>query len=78
MLLEHRFYGLSNPYPNLKTDSLRVHTIQQGIDDLVYFARNAVLPMPGGDDVTPDKVPWVLVGGSYSGEQRVADGTFQN
>jgi hypothetical protein len=23
--------------------------------------------MPGGDKVTPDVTPWVLVGGSYSG-----------
>lgn len=47
--------------------SLRVHTIQQAIDDLEYFAKNVNLPMPGGDSVTPDKAPWVLIGGSYSG-----------
>lgn len=23
--------------------------------------------MPGGDQVTPDKAPWILIGGSYSG-----------
>ncbi|PPQ68264.1 hypothetical protein CVT26_006180 [Gymnopilus dilepis] len=67
IVLEHRFYGLSNPYPNLNVSSLRLHTIQQAIDDLVYFAQNVNLPMPGGDSVTPDKAPWVLVGGSYSG-----------
>jgi len=26
-----------------------------------------VLPQPDGDKVTPDKAPWILVGGSYSG-----------
>lgn len=67
LLFEHRFYGLSNPYPDLTTKSLRVHTTQQAIDDLVYFARNVVLPIPSGGELTPDKVPWVLVGGSYSG-----------
>ncbi|KAF9480682.1 hypothetical protein BDN70DRAFT_856398 [Pholiota conissans] len=67
IVLEHRFYGLSNPYPDLSVKSLRVHTIQQAIDDLEYFARNVNLPMPGGDAVTPDKTPWVLVGGSYAG-----------
>ncbi|KAF8914245.1 serine carboxypeptidase S28-domain-containing protein [Gymnopilus junonius] len=67
IVLEHRFYGLSNPYPNLNVSSLKLHTIQQAIDDLVYFAQTVNLPMPGGDSVTPDKAPWVLVGGSYSG-----------
>lgn len=67
IVLEHRFYGLSNPYPNLDVSSLQYHTIPQAIEDLDYFARNVVLPMPGGDAVGPEEAPWVLVGGSYSG-----------
>ncbi|KXN92345.1 Putative serine protease K12H4.7 [Leucoagaricus sp. SymC.cos] len=67
IILEHRFYGLSNPIDNLKSESLKLHTIQQAIDDLEYFAKNVVLPQPDGANVTPDKAPWVLVGGSYSG-----------
>ncbi|KAI0048182.1 peptidase S28 [Auriscalpium vulgare] len=67
VMLEHRFYGFSNPLPDLSVESLRFHTIQQAIDDLEYFAKNAKLPFPGGDQVGPDKVPWVLVGGSYAG-----------
>lgn len=43
--------------------------IQQAIEDLEYFAKNVNLPMPGGDSVTPDKAPWILVGGSYAGKQ---------
>lgn len=67
IVIEHRFYGLSNPYPDLSVKSLKLHTIQQAIDDLEYFAKNVNLPMPGGDSVGPDKAPWILVGGSYSG-----------
>lgn len=67
IVLEHRFYGLSNPYPDLTPESLKYHTIQQAIDDLEYFAKNVALPMPNGTEVTPDKAPWILVGGSYSG-----------
>ncbi|KIM46447.1 hypothetical protein M413DRAFT_314906 [Hebeloma cylindrosporum] len=67
IVLEHRFYGLSNPLPDLSVASLRVHTIQQAINDLEYFAKNVNLPMPGGDSITPDKAPWILIGGSYSG-----------
>ena len=69
IVLEHRFYGLSNPLPDLSVKSLRLYTIQQAIDDLEYFAKNVNLPMPGGDSVTPDNAPWVLIGGSYAGAQ---------
>ncbi|TFK43798.1 serine carboxypeptidase S28-domain-containing protein [Crucibulum laeve] len=66
VLLEHRFFGFSNPYPDLSVESLKVHTIQQAIDDLEYFTKNVNLPMPNGDRLTPDKAPWILAGGSYS------------
>jgi hypothetical protein len=68
VILEHRFYGLSNPAPDLSGKSLQgLHTIQQAIDDLEYFAFNVKLPQPDGDNLTPDKAPWILAGGSYSG-----------
>lgn len=67
IVIEHRFYGLSNPFPDLTVSSLAYHTIPQAIEDLDYFARNAVLPMPGGDGVGPDVAPWVLVGGELFG-----------
>lgn len=68
IILEHRFYGFSNPYPDLSVKSFQVHTIQQAIDDLEYFATNVNLPMPNGDQLTPDKAPWILIGGSYAGK----------
>ncbi|KAG2346973.1 hypothetical protein BDR05DRAFT_877260, partial [Suillus weaverae] len=67
ILIEHRFFGYSNPYDNLMSQSLALLTIQQAIDELEYFANTTDLPMPGGDAVKPDQVPWVLIGGSYSG-----------
>ena len=67
IVLEHRYYGLSNPYDDLSVKSLQFHTIQQAIDDLEYFTKNVVLPQPDGDAVKPGQAPWVLVGGSYSG-----------
>ncbi|KAJ7228229.1 serine carboxypeptidase S28-domain-containing protein, partial [Mycena pura] len=67
VVLEHRFYGLSNPLPDLSVESLQLHTIQQAIDDLEYFTKNVVLPMPNGDNLKPATTPWILVGGSYSG-----------
>ncbi|KAJ3920772.1 serine carboxypeptidase S28-domain-containing protein [Lentinula edodes] len=67
IVLEHRFYGLSNPVPNLSGKNLKLHTIQQAIDDLAYFAENVVLPMPNGAHLSPADAPWILIGGSYSG-----------
>ncbi|OSX65769.1 hypothetical protein POSPLADRAFT_1132286 [Postia placenta MAD-698-R-SB12] len=67
IVLEHRYYGYSNPYIDLSTESLRYHTIQQAIDDLEYFAYNVELAMPGGNNVTPADASWILTGCSYAG-----------
>ncbi|KAG6846633.1 hypothetical protein H0H93_012724, partial [Arthromyces matolae] len=67
VVLEHRFFGLSNPLPDLSAESLQLLTIQQAIDDLAYFSQNVHLPMPNGDKLTSDLNSWVLVGGSYAG-----------
>jgi len=67
IVIEHRFFGESNPYPDLSEKSLRLLTIQQAIDDLEYFTKNVALPMPGGNSVKPGQAPWILIGGSYSG-----------
>lgn len=65
VVLEHRFFGLSNPYQNLSATSFSVHTIEQAIEDLAYFAKNVHLPFPAeiedGSQVGPDKNPWVCV-----------------
>ncbi|KAH8101149.1 serine carboxypeptidase S28-domain-containing protein [Cristinia sonorae] len=67
IILEHRYYGQSNPVPDLSAENMRYNTLPQAINDLEYFAKNVKLPMPGGDNVKPGQVPWVLMGGSYSG-----------
>ncbi|EIW74346.1 peptidase S28 [Coniophora puteana RWD-64-598 SS2] len=67
VVIEHRFFGQSNPYGNLTAQSLRYLTIAQAIDDLAHFAQTVDLPWAGGDAVKPDKTPWVLTGGSYAG-----------
>ncbi|KAG8750277.1 hypothetical protein FRC12_012959 [Ceratobasidium sp. 428] len=67
VFLEHRFFGQSNPYPNLKDSSLKYLSVDQAIEDLDYFANNVHLPMPGGDQVPASKAPWILIGGSYPG-----------
>ncbi|KAF8256895.1 hypothetical protein EI94DRAFT_1709986 [Lactarius quietus] len=41
---EHIFYSRSNPYPDLSVASFKYHTIDQAINELVFFARNVTLP----------------------------------
>ncbi|KAK1218112.1 hypothetical protein PQX77_019211 [Marasmius sp. AFHP31] len=64
VVLEHRFYGFSNPVENLKGSTLaKYHTIEQAMGDLEYFVKNVDLPMEVGEG----KVPWILAGCSYMG-----------
>jgi hypothetical protein len=63
--MEHRFYGQSNPYPNLDESSLELLTVDQAIKDNTYFAQNVKLPWDGAQG--PSDAPWILVGGSYPG-----------
>ena len=65
VVLEHRFFGQSNPFPNLNETSLSYLTVEQAIGDIAYFALNVKLPMPNGAKVGPYSAPWVLVGGTY-------------
>jgi hypothetical protein len=66
---EHRFYGNSTPTPidlNTPAEDFEFLTTEQSLADVDRFAKqfsrkniNATL--------TPDKTPWVFVGGSYPG-----------
>ncbi|EJT99261.1 hypothetical protein DACRYDRAFT_109982 [Dacryopinax primogenitus] len=67
IILEHRFYGKSNPYPDLSVKSYQVHSIDQAVNDLVYFSQNVKLAMPGGNQIRSQRNAWILLGGSYSG-----------
>ncbi|KAG6066598.1 hypothetical protein E4U32_005661 [Claviceps aff. humidiphila group G2b] len=42
--LEYRHYGESSPFQNLTTTNLQHLTLDNAIQDIVYFANNAVLP----------------------------------
>uniref|UniRef100_F1L2M0 Serine protease n=1 Tax=Ascaris suum TaxID=6253 RepID=F1L2M0_ASCSU len=59
--LEHRFFGKSRPYNDLKTSSLKYCTVDQALEDLASFIRqmNAKYGY-----VNPR---WVTFGGSYPG-----------
>lgn len=80
VLMEHRYWGSSSPYENLTTENMLYLTLNNSILDCTYFANNVKLPfVPYGNNA--DSVPWVLIGGSYSGAltawvEAKAPGTF--
>ncbi|OAA74986.1 Peptidase S28 [Akanthomyces lecanii RCEF 1005] len=83
VILEHRFYGDSHPPQEgtQNTEYLQPLTLENSIDDLVYFARNAELPFDPEGASHPDKAPWTLCGCSYAGAlsawtEKIAPGTF--
>lgn len=80
ILLEHRYWGTSSPYTYLSTANMSYLTLENNIQDLTYFANNVKLPFAKSATNAKD-VPWVLIGGSYSGALTawtfdLAPGTF--
>ncbi|KAK6538378.1 hypothetical protein TWF694_011258 [Orbilia ellipsospora] len=80
ILFEHRFYGESAPKTNVSqdfskaskaelTEYYKYHTIEQALEDVVVFANNFTYNLEDypGQDLTPQKTPWVFIGVSYSG-----------
>ncbi|KAL9053998.1 MAG: hypothetical protein Q9162_004404 [Coniocarpon cinnabarinum] len=67
VVIEHRYFGRSQPTPDLSVENLRFLTTEQALEDVVNFAKNNVFPGHENDPLTSDKTPWIAYGGSYSG-----------
>ncbi|TRM64170.1 serine carboxypeptidase S28-domain-containing protein [Schizophyllum amplum] len=66
VVLEHRYYGETQPVQNLTTDSLRFLTNEQSAADSARFMAN--VKFEGIDeDLTAPGTPWIYYGGSYAG-----------
>ncbi|KAL0945264.1 hypothetical protein HGRIS_000775 [Hohenbuehelia grisea] len=66
VVLEHRYYGKSQPVANLTTDSLRFLNNAQAAADSANFMAN--IKFKGIDeDLTAPNTPWIYYGGSYAG-----------
>ncbi|GMT03871.1 hypothetical protein PENTCL1PPCAC_26045, partial [Pristionchus entomophagus] len=59
--LEHRFFGPSRPINNLKTESLRLLTMEQALADLAYFITSM------NKEHNYNNPKWITFGGSYPG-----------
>ncbi|KXN71214.1 peptidase S28 [Conidiobolus coronatus NRRL 28638] len=62
--LEHRYYGLSQPFDILTADNLQYLSSLNGVKDAGYFMRNVINPLT---NKTLENVRWITVGGSYPG-----------
>ncbi|KAG5942773.1 hypothetical protein E4U53_007161 [Claviceps sorghi] len=81
IVLEHRYFGQSSPYQNLTTETFQYLTLDQVIQDHVYFANNVQLPFDPHGSSKPHKAPWIFTGFSYAGAlsawtHHFAPGTF--
>ena len=82
--LEHRYYGQSHPVamdpesiPIAGLAGFRYLTLEQALEDVVYFAHHlTTTPMPESEvltavgpelDLRPSRTPWIWVGASYPG-----------
>lgn len=66
---EHRFYGNSTPEPiniNTPPEAFQFLTTEQSLADVDRFARQFSRKNINYT-LTPDKTPWVFIGGSYPG-----------
>ncbi|KAG8948858.1 hypothetical protein FRC00_008416 [Tulasnella sp. 408] len=61
VILEHRYWGKSSPVPDLTTQNLQWLTVEQGVEDLKYFAENVRLPL-NATSTNPDQTPWIVIG----------------
>ncbi|GMT34465.1 hypothetical protein PFISCL1PPCAC_25762, partial [Pristionchus fissidentatus] len=59
--LEHRFFGPSRPINDLKTESLRLLTMEQALADLAYFVQSM------NKKYSYANPKWITFGGSYPG-----------
>jgi hypothetical protein len=66
-VLEHRYWGTSTPFTDLTTENMKYLTLENAIKDMTYFAKKVQLPFARHVASNAADVPWVTMGGSYSG-----------
>ncbi|RUO95697.1 peptidase S28 [Jimgerdemannia flammicorona] len=60
ILIEHRYYGESTPFPDYSTENMHFLNTKQALADMSYFINMVKIP-------TSHVPPWIMYGGSYSG-----------
>ncbi|GAB7359605.1 hypothetical protein MBLNU230_g6789t1 [Neophaeotheca triangularis] len=81
VVIEHRYWGTSTPFTELTTANMTYLTLENSIKDFTYFANNVKFPFAHHASSNAKDVPWVFMGGSYSGAlaawiESIDSGTF--
>lgn len=67
VVIEHRYFGRSQPTANLTTENYRFLSTDQALADTAYFAQHIVFPGHEHENMTASARPWITYGGSYAG-----------
>ncbi|KAJ1934558.1 hypothetical protein FBU59_005660, partial [Linderina macrospora] len=67
VIMEHRYYGKSYPVSDMSGASMKYLTVENSLDDIANFIRNAPAFIRDNTGVAiPPSSKWVATGGSYS------------
>lgn len=66
VIMEHRYFGASQPFSDMSTDHMRYHTLDQNMEDLVNFMSTVKIPSVN-TSINAPAYPWVHLGTSYPG-----------
>ena len=68
VILEHRYYGVSVPVPDMSTPNMRFLTTEQSMADTAFFAKNVKFVGANiTERINAPQAPWIMYGGSYAG-----------
>ncbi|KAJ2695779.1 hypothetical protein H4R19_005812, partial [Coemansia spiralis] len=67
LIMEHRYYGESYPVSDMSGPSMRFLTVNNALEDIAHFIRNARPFVKSAIDVDISPTSkWIAIGGSYS------------
>ncbi|KAK4213886.1 serine-type peptidase [Rhypophila decipiens] len=67
IIVEHRYWGGSSPFDVLTVQNLTYLTLENSLQDMVYFAKNFVPPFDTSGNSSSTNAPYIFLGGSYTG-----------
>ncbi|KAM7222991.1 serine-type peptidase [Rhypophila decipiens] len=67
IIVEHRYWGGSSPFDVLTVQNLTYLTLENSLQDMVYFAKTFVPPFDSSGNSSSTNAPYIFLGGSYTG-----------
>ncbi|KAM7197563.1 serine-type peptidase-like protein [Rhypophila sp. PSN 637] len=67
VIVEHRYWGGSSPFDVLTVQNLTYLTLENSLQDMVYFSKNFIPPFDTSGNSSSTNAPYIFLGGSYTG-----------